>query len=727
MGIRRDFFRTIEAGVMGWFLIQSIRFLYGTLYAHVSSADLTRRLADPTPLANLPGYIPLSDVQRELYAVFIALLAPLLALMLGRIRWSIPLAVALASVGRMLAMQAPDSAPLAAALVVGASMLYLALVIVRRPNHFPSVLLLGFAIDQIVRVSNSTLDPTWNVENTLSIFGFSLAMDVFFTVLAVVMVLIAGYTTIIEIETARLMESDNEPRGMLTGWSSLALGAFFFMELTLFGLPNVVARWVDVDYQTVVIPLLVVTLAPLVPEVRKILGNFIGSFDGVWRGWMWMMLIGFLIVLGDRFTGTVGIGVLAGAQLMIGLTLWWMLRIRREPITPNPTPILLLISLIVFALLSATDYFTYDYAYVRDFAPPFADLSEILRSFRGLGLQIFLFATVVLALPMILERRVIPWRGGREGETLVTLMAVVAVAFGGTTLINQRTVIPPSRTNCFRVATLNIHSGYTLLFDENVEKIEEAIQRSGADVVLLQEVDSGRMSSFGIDQASYLADKLHMNLSFVAQNEFVQGLAVLSRLPIKETFGDELPSTGAQASSQHAILEFEGNPIHIYNVWLGFRLNDASGNTLPENLQDQSRQTDALLRIIAANHAPNFTDNLILGGTFNYDITSPLYQVWEQTTFEDPFIGLDETRDIKTIFLVDGTSARFDYIWLMNLTPNSPNGVGIDQEFVVSDHRLVVAELIVDPAKNCDGSPIVELPETEGPVDAPDVSTEPTE
>jgi endonuclease/exonuclease/phosphatase family metal-dependent hydrolase len=726
MGIRRDILRTLEAGVMGLFLIQAIRFLYGTLYAHASSADLTRRIADQSTLINMPGYIELAEAQREIYAVAIALLAPLLALLLWRIRWSLPLAVALAAVGRMLALQVPDSAALAAALVVGAGLLYLALVIMRRPRHFPSVILLGLGFDQLIRAGYVTIDPTWNPDFVIDWLGLNTTLDTFSIGVAVAMVVLAGYTTVVELEASREPEFEGEIRGTLSGWSSIALGAFLFVELALFGLANVVARWADVDYYTVVTPLIVITFAPLVPEIRKQAGNFIASFDGQWRGWVWMLTIGLLLVLAHRFTDMVALGVLIMAQLMICLTLWWMIRPHREESITNPTPILLLISVIAFGLLSAADYFTYDYAYVRDFDEPFSQLDERLRSFRDLGLQVFLFSTVLLALPMILERRIIPWRGGREGETFVSLLLLVGLAFGTTRLVNEPPVIPPARENCFRVATLNIHSGYTLLFEPNIERIGEAIRRSGADVVLLQEVDTGRLSSFGVDQATWLAHELNMDLTFFPQNEFVQGLATLSRIPINDSFGDELPSTGAQAASQHVILDFQGQPIHIYNVWLGFQLTDASGQPLPANLQDQNRQTDALQRLIAANHGPGFTDRIVMGGTFNYDITSNLYQVWDQTTFEDPFVGLDETRDIKTIFLVDGTSARFDYIWLMNLIPNSPNGVGIDQQFVVSDHRLAVAEIILDPTRTCEGVPVsVPPPPEQTPTDEPQESGNP--
>ncbi len=46
----------------------------------------------------------------------------------------------------------------------------------------------------------------------------------------------------------------------------------------------------------------------------------------------------------------------------------------------------LMLSLIVLALLFGGDFFTYEYAFVRDFSGGLDWLSGLLRSLRGLGL-----------------------------------------------------------------------------------------------------------------------------------------------------------------------------------------------------------------------------------------------------------------------------------------------------------------------------------------------------
>ena len=706
MRLRRDFLRSIEAGIIGLFFIQGIRFLYSTLYAHLSSADLVRRVADTSRLVELPGYVTPETVERELLATGIAILAPLVALFFARTRWSIPLAVALCAVGRTMALQQPDSAAVAAALVVGAGLLYMVLIIIYRPNQFPVMFLVGIALDQLIRASGNTFDPTWNPAYEIGFLGFEMRADDLFLRLMIGVLIIAGSTTLVELEVARLTPPENQERqGMLTGWGSMALGAFIFIQLTLLGLPNVIARWAEVSYREAVPWLLLATSLPLVPSIRNQARVFLGAFDGVWRGWLWALLLGLLMILGNRFEGTMALFVLVFAQFVSGLTLWWMIKLRdRDTNLPNPTPILTLMVLVIFGVLSVGDYFTYDYAFVRDFDAPFDALGSVLRSFRGLGLVVFLVAALVSCMPMILERRVIPWRRGRIIESYMAIAILVALSLNSISMTTPPTIQPPADINCLRVGTLNIHSGYTLLFDNNLERITDAIQNRpngtelSIDILLLQEVDTGRLSSFGVDQAEWLARELGMHATYFPQNEALNGLAVLSRIPILNATGQLLSSDGAQGAVLHVELNFDEQPFHIYNVWLGFQTLDETGIPIPHDLQDQTRQTRELEQLIVRNHSPAFNERIVLGGTFNYDRDTLNYNFWQNdTVFEDPFRNR-AIEQVQTVFLVDGTSARFDYLWLMNL---EEYGVTVDLDVVVSDHRLAMVGVNRTSEQNC--------------------------
>ncbi len=718
MRVRSDLFRTLEAGTVGLFLVQAARFLYATLYARASSADLVGRVPDPSTLAGVPGVVELATVQTEIVMLLGLLLLPLLALILGRWGLSFPFTVLFVALGRSLALQSSALQVPGAALVIGAGLLYLALTAIRRPAFFPSALLLGVAGDQLIRAAYDSYDHTWQNAYPVNLgalgtveMGLVIALA---TILLIVLAIVAWFVERrAELLAAEAEETPRSPyataerptprpqrRGYMSAWGGLALGGVLYLELTLFGLPNAVARWANVDYAALTPWLLGATLLPLVPEVREQARRFAGMFDSAWRGWLWMLLLGLLLVIGRRYEGILAGAVLVFAQFMVGLSLWWLVRTRET--RHNLTGITILLGVIAYAALAVGDYFTYDYAYVRDMAAPYQNVSEVLRSFRGMGLGLTLIATLLLALPMILTRRGIAWSGGRALYSFFGLVLAVGVALGSGALSTRAFVRRPLDPNCLRVATLNIHGGYSQFFDPNLERVAQLIQLNGADVVLLQEVDTGRMASFGVDQALWLARQLEMEHVFFPQNEALQGLAVLSRVPIEGMEGLLLPSTGNQAAAMHVWLDPErlvADPeaaelgyLHVYNAWLGFRKVQVNGQPVPENLQDQNIQFDTLLRWVAAQHGPDWTDRIILGGTFNFGPDSPLYLKLGQSLLRDPFAGL-RVEDSMTVFLVNGTAARYDYLWTANLPLNS---AGIDhspEAANTSDHRSAIVEV----------------------------------
>lgn len=703
--LRQDFLRALEAGIVGLFFVQAVRFLYTTLYARASSADLVQRVPNPDTLTGRPGVVEMSTVQGEIVVLVGLLLLPVLGLIIARWRVSFPLAVILAALGRSMALQTADLRVPAAALVVGAAMLYLALTVIRRPAFFPTMLLLGFTGDQIIRALGNTWDHTWQRDYQVNIADrFDLDMGVLISLVsigAILFSIVVWYVERFFAEIERRQEGYAPPLGgQLNVWGGLALGGMLYLEFTLLGLPNAVARWSGTDYTGLVPWLLAATTLPLVPEVRDIARRFAGMFDSAWRGWLWALLIGLLLVVGRRFDGVVAGVALVLTQFLTGLTLWWLVQAglpRR-----NPTALMVLVGVIGFAALAVGDYFTYDYAYVRNLADPYQNVSDFLRAFRGMGLGLALIAALLMSIPMILARRRIPWRGSRPAYTFFGLLLALGVSFGGATAAVDNVVRRPLNADCLRVGTYNVHGGYSQFFDPNLEPVAELIQLNGMDIVLLQEVDTGRLASFGVDQVLWLARRLNMEAAFFPQNEALQGLAVLSRVPIVAMQGHELPSEGNQAAVMHVELDPDrlvadplgeqiGN-LHVYNAWLGFREAERNGQPVPEGEQDQNRQLQATLNWIAAMHGPAWTDRVMIGGTFNFGPDSPLYIALNNPAIKDPFAGL-RVEDTMTVFLVDGTAARYDYLWTFNLPLNS---AGIDhspEAANASDHRAAIVAI----------------------------------
>jgi endonuclease/exonuclease/phosphatase family metal-dependent hydrolase len=274
------------------------------------------------------------------------------------------------------------------------------------------------------------------------------------------------------------------------------------------------------------------------------------------------------------------------------------------------------------------------------------------------------------------------------------------MSFAGANFGVDDAVRRPINADCLRIATFNIHGGYSSFFDPNLDHVADLIELNGADIVLLQEVDTGRMASFGVDQALWLAHKLDMEWAFYPQKETLEGIALLSRVPIDGVYGLELPSEGNQAAAMHVVLDPErlvADPmagqvgkLHIYNAWLGFREAQRNGLPVAEGEQDQNRQMRTLLDWIAAQHAPEWSDRIILGGTFNFPPESPLYTTLRAgEAIKDPFAGLRK-EDAMTVFLVDGTAARYDYLWTFNIPLV---GAMVDQSGEAantSDHRSAI-------------------------------------
>ena len=702
--MRRDMFRALEAGIVGWLLVQAVRFLVATLYARASSADLVQRVADSASLSGVPGVVERATVQGEILTLIVLLLLPVLALIIHRWEISIPFAVLLVALGRAMALQTADFRLPGASLVAGAGLLYLALIVVRRPAFFPPMMLLGFGADQLVRALDNTYDHTWQSDYTI-VFSRDLNAEIqvgtlipLLSIGLIIFTILVWWTEYSASRAERDEEGYAPPlNGSMNLWGGLALGGVFYLEFTLLGLPNVVARWSETDYTGIVPWLLAATLLPLVPEVREQARRFAGIFDGAWRGWLWALLLAFLLVVGRRFDGIPAGIALVVAQFLVGLTLWWFVHtgITRR----NATGLMILVGIIGFAALAVGDYFTYDYAYVRDLNDPYQNVGDLLRSFREMGLGLALVAALILSIPMILARRRIPWRGSRGLYTFGGLVLVLAVSFGGATVAVDNVVRRPVNADCLRVATFNMHGGYSQFFDPNLERVAQLTELNGVDVLMLQEIEAGRLSSYGVDQVLWLARRLDMEASFYSQNEALQGLAVLSRVPIADMVALDLPSDGNQAAVMHVMLDPErlvADPlagqvgyVHLYNAWLGFREEMRDGLPVPEGEQDQNRQLQTMLSWIAAWHGPAWTDRIILGGTFNFGPDSPLYAALDAPAIQDPFVGL-RTEDTMTVYLVDGTAARYDYLWTFNI-PLTSAGIDHSAEAAnASDHRSAI-------------------------------------
>ncbi len=663
MAAVRGILRFVEAGAIGLFFVQAVRLLYGGIYSRLSGAEITARLIGPEqPLPDIPGVITYRQVQVLLIAVGVAALLPLFGLILRRWPFALPLSALIAAIARIYMGADQFERFYGAAIVLGASGLYLALTAQRRPDHFPAALTLGLALDQLFRA----MGDTWDV---------ALLWPDFLPYQAIISVALFPISLL---AWGGIRKYDDEaPQGMVTGWGGLALGGLLFLELTALAFPNVAARWADVSYEHVTPWIMAATTLPLIPAVRERARRFLDMFDPAWRGWAWFLLMALMLVIGRRFGGPVAGAAMIIAQLLAVLTLWWTVRPAGN-VKYNPTGFALVLGWVTFLALSGGDFFTFEYAY----APP------PLNGFRGMGLALSLGAALLGTLPAILKPREIPWRNGPALETLATLALVTALAIGAGM---AAVPLPPDRiesASLLRFGTYNIHGGYSLFFDYALDEMADVIGDTSVDVVLLQEVDAGRLVSFGVDQALWMGRRLRMEPLFFPTNEAVQGLAILSRVPVAEHEGHLLPSMGLQTGVQRAIVRMANGGIDVYNTWLGLLVE---GGSISAQEQDQFVQIREILTLIERN-AALMSEPLpvVLGGTFNNVPGSPVYNEVAFRNYVDPFAEMDVPEDAAiTLRRMGAGVARFDYIWLRGLRPRIPAVIERDP----SDHRLVVVEV----------------------------------
>lgn len=673
-------FITLEAALVGVFFVQALRLLIGLLYSRVASAGLVSTLDPASIEPGIAGIVTAATVSSEMTFLVYMLALPLLAVFLGRLRWLIVVGAVIAAVGRALMIADTSvSQAVAASLTVGGALLYIAMLVRHRAQTLPYLFIVGFGVDQLLRAMGNTLDPSWSPG--------------YYTYQVVLSMAVVGLSLV---TTYRGLRSEPDVdvslnRGLLPIWGGIGMGALLFLELALLALPNAIAGRSGGDYTTLVPLTLAATLLPLIPWVRVLARRFIGTFDGDIRGWIWMLTAALFIVLGTRIQGLVASIVLVLAQFAVSMMWWWLVRPQAEQERRrNFSGLWVIVGAVILALLVAGDSFTYEYAYVRDLAPQFNALNQVvpplLRGFRGLGLGVLLLAVFLAALPMTQTRKRVPWPSGTFNQTLLGIVVVAAASYGAGLAARPPLVAAVRNVDTIRVGTYNIHAGFNEFFAYTLEDIARNIEASGANVVLLQEIEAGRLSSFGVDQSLWLARRLGMDTRFYPTNEGLQGLAVLSNIEIVYDDGRLLSSTGQQTGLQRVQVRPDAGVITFYNTWLGLLLQSAEG--IEEQEQDQQRQLNETFAFIAGDHPGGNLGRIVIGGTFNNTPTSPLIQQMRDTGFVDPFAGLPI--ELSGTLWRTGLRARLDYLWVRPpLLATSAIAIANN----ASDHRMAVIEV----------------------------------
>jgi endonuclease/exonuclease/phosphatase family metal-dependent hydrolase len=618
----RTTLRFLEATGVFLFTLQAIRVLFSVLFGVIYDVVVTGPM---TPMVIVIHLL-----------LLLAFLSPLFApRRTARLRWTLLISSLLISLSRIsLTLNDPQARLYSSLLIVAAAGSYAASLLRQSPRTFPQALIAALVADQFFRAVGNTFDITLR--------------DGWLPYQAILSVALAGFSwRLFYLARGRVEEVSTRRLGVLGG---LAIGAFLFLELSLLSFPNAVARWSEGNYAVLAPALLLVTLLPLLPGAQRGLQRWQKMQSTA--PWLWgmvlILLTGASLAVGYLFNGIVASVALLLSQLLVLLALPGALAGDRDRIGLG-----LAVGNLFFLLLNFAYAFAFTYAYTLAF-------------FRGTGLPIVWVGALVATLPAAVRglpppARGLPSRGVQWAVAALLVMVCTVFAWPPTPQMKEA---GPN----VRVGTYNIHYGYHTDWKFYLEEMARTIEESGADIVALQEVDTGRITSYGVDDALWLARRLRMGVVYQPTVEHLTGIALLYRFPLQRAEGQLLTSRLEQTAIVHAQVGVGDEPIDAYGIWLGLEPEERAAQ-LTDALEFMTREGPA-----------------VLGGDFNSTPDSPVYRRLVEAGFSDPFVvgGFEPSLTSPSEF----PQERIDYVWIRDLS-----AVGAQVlDSTASDHRMVVIE-----------------------------------
>jgi endonuclease/exonuclease/phosphatase family metal-dependent hydrolase len=247
----------------------------------------------------------------------------------------------------------------------------------------------------------------------------------------------------------------------------------------------------------------------------------------------------------------------------------------------------------------------------------------------------------------------------------------------------------PRPVGAMRFMVYNIHAGKDAAGVDNLAGVAELVRRTGADVVLLQEVDNGTRRSGSVDQPAVLADRTGFHVAFGSALDYdggKYGVAILSRWPIVSDTLVHLPVTPPQtrAGGSHeprgalrvVVASPEGR-IAIINTHL-----DPTGD-------DRWRRQEADSIVSIATQARAREPLVIVGGDFNSTPESAVQGAVRAGGLRDAWTLCASGEGLT--YPADAPSKRIDYLYLTGALGCAGARV---VETRVSDHRPLVVDVV---------------------------------
>jgi hypothetical protein len=405
--------RTLEASAVLLFLLQAVRVLFSVLFGLIYNVVFAQSTTFGT-LAVIAGLV--------VAAFLMPLTAPL-----GRHRGYLFAMALIAALARFpLTINRPTVRLWSSVLIIGATTAYAATLLHQHPRVFANALLAACATDQFLRAAGNTYD---------------VSLRAGWLPLQTVISLATCAAAWLAFSRSQPEEGSPAERGIDIA-SGLALGTLLFLETSLLGFPNALARWTGADYAIVAPLLMGATLLPLMPSRQW--GGFTILFLTLLLGWL----------TGHRLYQ---LGTLA-PMLLAQLSFLSAARTLAEPNPSGHPRLSLVLGMFLFLLLNVVLAFAFTYPYTISFL-------------RNKGNYVFLFAILFLLIPAIGSRsseaqtldrrlRVARWIGG-------AVVVLLTAAFANPPRLTPREASPGP----FRVGSYNIHYGYNTDWQFSLEPV----------------------------------------------------------------------------------------------------------------------------------------------------------------------------------------------------------------------------------------------------------------
>ena len=263
-----------------------------------------------------------------------------------------------------------------------------------------------------------------------------------------------------------------------------------------------------------------------------------------------------------------------------------------------------------------------------------------------------------------------------------------------TDVIIGRVIMNAASEAKLRVATYNVHGCVGTDRQRSEARIAEVIAESSLDVVALQELDSSRRRSAGVDQTRIIGEQLGWHSHFhpaMRRNGEHYGNAVLSRYPLTFRRAVELPGRPPffcreNRAALEVQIETNLGKVHIINTHLGLGWR--------ERVLQAQLFTSAEWRAVISGDSP-----LILLGDFNSLRGSRPYRTLSR-----------HLRDVRELIQPTGSTRTFptrapavavDHIFVNEaLQPLSVTVHRSPLARIASDHFPLVAEFVLSPHRS---------------------------